>query len=188
MEKKVKMELRVLRLDHRPGRDKRVSSHAALVARAFGASGMIYTGVKDTSLEDSVNKVVKQWGGDFFIRHASSSWKRVISEHKQEGFTILHLTMYGMPFRDVVGKLIKESCPKILIIVGGSKVPSGVYDACDHNVSVTNQPHSEIAALAVLLEHLGPGIEKVEAGFDNASRKIIPAERGKNVVQRSIRA
>ena len=164
-----------------------MSSHAALVARAFGASGMIYTGVKDTSLEDSVNKVVEQWGGDFFIRHASS-WKRVLSEHKQDGFTILHLTMYGMPFKEVAWKLIKNSCEKVLIIIGGSKVPSGVYDACDHNVSVTNQPHSEIAALAVLLEHLGPGIEKVEAGFSNASRKIIPAERGKNVVKRSVQS
>ncbi|MGI0148094.1 MAG: tRNA (cytidine(56)-2'-O)-methyltransferase, partial [Thermoplasmata archaeon] len=31
----------VLRLGHRPSRDKRVTTHVALVARAFGAAGIL---------------------------------------------------------------------------------------------------------------------------------------------------
>ena len=31
----------VLRIGHRPGRDKRITTHVALVARAFGANGFI---------------------------------------------------------------------------------------------------------------------------------------------------
>jgi len=176
------MEIRVLRLDHRPERDKRVTSHACLVARAFGASGLIYSGIRDSSLEESIAKVARQWGGDFFVRHAVS-WKKTVSEHKKEGFAILHLTMYGVQFMETVPKIRESGRSGVLIIIGGSKVPAGVYDACDYNVSVTSQPHSEIAALALILEHLGPGIEKVEAGFSNASLKIVPAERGKNVIE-----
>ncbi|MCC6052717.1 MAG: tRNA (cytidine(56)-2'-O)-methyltransferase, partial [Desulfurococcaceae archaeon] len=37
----------VLRYGHRPERDKRVTTHVALVARAFGASGFILGDVVD---------------------------------------------------------------------------------------------------------------------------------------------
>ena len=55
----------VLRIGHRPGRDERVSTHCGLVARALGASSIIYSGEKDDSLLESVKNVVDRWGGRF---------------------------------------------------------------------------------------------------------------------------
>ena len=43
--------IEVLRLGHRISRDKRISTHVALVARAFGASKIYYTGQKDKSMK-----------------------------------------------------------------------------------------------------------------------------------------
>ena len=39
--------IEVLRIGHRPGRDKRVTTHVALVARAFGAGGIYIPGGDD---------------------------------------------------------------------------------------------------------------------------------------------
>ncbi|NIS35916.1 MAG: tRNA (cytidine(56)-2'-O)-methyltransferase, partial [Actinobacteria bacterium] len=39
----------------------------------------------------------------------------------------------------------------LLVVVGAAKVSFDVYEAADWNVAVTNQPHSEVAALAVFL-------------------------------------
>ena len=59
-------DIRVYRYGHRPMRDKRVTTHVALTARAFGASGIIVdTG--DEQLEKSIRKVVNDFGGDFSI-------------------------------------------------------------------------------------------------------------------------
>ena len=57
------MAISVLRLGHRPARDKRISTHVGLVARAFGADNLFYSGIKDSSFEKSIHGVVKQWGG-----------------------------------------------------------------------------------------------------------------------------
>ncbi len=169
----------VLRLGHRPTRDKRVSTHVAFVARTFGASGLYYTGMKDNGLEKSVRDVVANWGGDFFIRHIDS-WKQFI--HDFDGVRV-HLTMYGQNINDVIDD-IKKQVPKVstdmLVIVGGEKVPSDVYYLSDYNVAVGNQPHSEIAALAVFLDRWFSGAE-LDVAF-NGKIKIIPQTRGKKIV------
>ncbi len=67
----------VLRLGHRPSRDKRVSTHLLLAARAFGAEKAYYTGIQDDSLEESIRKITLDWGGDFTLEYASS-WKTVL--------------------------------------------------------------------------------------------------------------
>ena len=46
----------VLRLGHRRARDKRISTHVGLVARAFGAQKIIYSGEKDQKLLDSIKE------------------------------------------------------------------------------------------------------------------------------------
>ena len=43
-------EIYILRLGHRPERDKRITTHVALTARAFGAKG-IFVSTKDEVLE-----------------------------------------------------------------------------------------------------------------------------------------
>ncbi len=163
------MPVTVLRLGHRPERDKRVTTHCALVARAFGAKELIYSGSKDDKFEKTVKDVVKSWGGPFHVKYVKS-WRSVIKNHKGKK---IHLTMYGQPF---------ESMPKprgnILVIVGAEKVPGEVYELVDQNVAVGNQPHSEIAALSVYLYTLS-GVKK---RFVNARLKVVPMEQGKKVL------
>jgi len=69
----------------------------------------------------------------------------------------------------------------LLIVVGAEKVPMEIYDLADCNVAIGGQPHSEISALAVLLDRILKG-KQFHVPFDNAQRKIIPTKQGKNVV------
>jgi len=55
-----------------------------------------------------------------------------------------------------------------------------VYDRADWNVGVTNQPHSEVAALAVFLDRLFEGRE-LDREWVEADRRVIPQETGKRV-------
>jgi len=59
-------------------------------------------------------------------------------------------------------------------------VAGEVYDAADWNVGVTNQPHSEVASLAVFLDRLFEGREFDQEWVD-AERTVVPQERGKRV-------
>ena len=136
--------IEVLRLGHRISRDKRISTHVCLVARAFGASKIYYTGQKDSEMEENVNKIVKNFGGNFEAKYVKN-YKSLFSNKK-----IVHLTMYGLDFK----KKIKEIKGDLLIIIGGEKVPPEIYKEADYNLCVTNQPHSEVGALAVFLDNL----------------------------------
>ncbi len=171
------MAIYVLRLGHRISRDKRISTHCGLVARAFGARGIFYSGEKDTSLEKSINSAVREWGGHFEIKHVNN-WKRFIKDFRGQK---IHLTMYGLPVQKTIPK-IRKPRKDILVIVGGEKVPGEVYQLADFNVSVTSQPHSEVAALAIFLHEYFQGMELTRK-FNNTKRKVIPQERGKKVIQ-----
>jgi tRNA (cytidine56-2'-O)-methyltransferase len=72
----------------------------------------------------------------------------------------------------------------LLIVVGAEKVPPEVYQAADFNISVGNQPHSEVAALAILLDRLAQGKE-FSKEFEGGNIKVLPCERGKRVVNPS---
>ena len=69
----------------------------------------------------------------------------------------------------------------ILIVVGAEKVPREIYDYADYNVSVGNQPHSEISALGIVLDRIQNG-KQFEKEFENSKRVIIPSKNGKNVI------
>ena len=163
----------VLRLGHRISRDKRITTHVFLTARALGADKGILSGEKDDSIMNSVEKILSKWGGEFKIEYIKD-WKKFIENMKSDGFKVVHLTMYGIPIQKTISK-IKSN--KILIVVGGEKVPPEVYEFADFNIAVTNQPHSEVAALAVFLDTLFKG-EELEKQFDGEI-KIIPSEKGK---------
>ena len=170
----------VLRLGHRPERDKRITTHVFLVARAFGAHGALYSGQKDEKIEESVKKVVKSWGGPFTLEFVED-WVGKIKRWQREGGEVIHLTMYGLPLNEVIQKIRGSSRDK-LIIVGGAKVPRIVYELADWNVSVTSQPHSEVGALSVFLHELYMGYELTKE-FKDAKIKIIPQARGKKIVK-----
>ena len=165
----------VLRLGHRPSRDKRISTHLLLAARAFGASEAIYTGVHDESLEESVTDVARDWGGSFKVKYADS-YRKVIKEWLGK---IIHLTMYGILAQDVIPVIRGDSSPK-LVVVGGAKVPGDVYCYAHWNVAITGQPHSEVSALAVFLNMLTEG-SMLSYEFPDARLRVVPTERGKNV-------
>lgn len=171
------MEVHVLRLSHRAERDKRVTTHLGLVARAFGAGKMLSTGLKDDHLSDSIARVVDSWGGPFEVEFVHG-WQSTVRDYKKRGYTIVHLTMYGLPVQDMAPKLKKSD--KVLVVVGGEKVPMEMYLEADYNIAVTSQPHSEISALAVFLDRLLGGKE-LGKRFSAAKKEVVPQERGKKV-------
>jgi tRNA (cytidine56-2'-O)-methyltransferase len=166
------MPVTILRLGHRPSRDKRISTHVGLAARALGADNLFYSGARDSSLEASVKGVAEQWGGSFGVAHVKE-WRHLIRDWKGRS---VHLTMYGMPLKRKIDALRK--CRDLLVIVGGEKVPREAYQLADWNVAVTNQPHSEVAALAILLHEYFHGKE-LALKFPGARKRISPQERGK---------
>lgn len=170
------MKVSVLRIGHRLVRDDRVTTHSALVARAFGADAIYMTGI-DQSVSDTVASVSKRWGGEFKVE-IIQDWKAFARAWKKDGGKVAHLTMYGINIDDAIGKLRKEN--KLLVIIGAEKVPREAYDIADYNVAIGNQPHSEIAALAIFLDRvfMGRQLKKEPAG---GRLKIVPAERGKRV-------
>ena len=125
----------IMRIGHRPQRDKRVTTHVALSSRALGAKG-IYVDTEDPVLEENVRSVVQRFGGDYSIK-TGVSWKEA--------------------------------------------VPAEVYQRADFNVSVGNQPHSEIAALAIFLDRFTEG--KALYADRGGELEVVPNERGKTVVE-----
>ena len=83
--------------------------------------------------------------------------------------------MYG-----VSQKELPEIKQNLLIVIGAEKVPRQVYKECDFNVSITSQPHSEVAALAVFLHDFFQGSE-AEGNFAGGNIKVFPNPRGKSV-------
>ncbi len=171
----------ILRLGHRKERDARISTHCGLVARAFGAREIIYTGEKDEKMMNSVKDVAKRWGGPFSVKY-TESWRGVIRKHKKKGFSVIHLSIYGEPIQNKIKKILRLK--NVLLIIGSEKVPSEVYKLSDFNINVTQQPHSEVAALAVFLHECFHGKE-LNKKFKKAKIKVIPQERGKKVIKLS---
>jgi tRNA (cytidine56-2'-O)-methyltransferase len=168
--------IEVLRIGQRLVRDDRVTTHVALVARAFGASKIYMTEV-NPEIKDTIEKINKTWGGSFEIEFIEN-WKSIAKMKKKE-FKLVHLTMYGENINDVEDQLEKEK--NLLIIVGAEKVPREIYELSDYNIGIGNQPHSEISALAIILDRIQKG-NQFKVSFPSARRKIIPTKRGKNVL------
>jgi len=185
------MKLVVLRIGHRPMRDKRITTHVGLTARALGANGMLLA-ADDPNVKESIDNVVSRWGGDFFIE-IGVDWRKAIKRWKEEGGMVVHLTMYGLNLPDVIESAdLTNSTNSIgvmrnrdlLIIVGAEKVPPGIYDLADLNVAVGNQPHSEVAALAIFLDRVQDGAE-LRGTFAGCDREIVPTNVGKLVIDRT---
>lgn len=172
-----KFRVTVLRLGHRLVRDERISTHIGLVARAFGAEKLVLTGADDHTL-DSLKKITSRWGGTFSVDYARN-WREFVKNW--DGLKV-HLTMYGENLDKGLESLkqSKNQKEKLLVIVGAEKVPREIYSMADLNLSVGNQPHSEVAALAVFLDRVFMG-EELYNTFGNASLRIKPSLSGKKV-------
>lgn len=167
--------INILRIGHRISRDKRITTHVALVSRAFGAD-KIFIDTLDKKIEETITSTVKRFGGNFEIITGVDK-KKIM--HGWNG-TIVHLTMYGEKLNKVVNKIDKNK--DLLIIVGAEKVPPWIYEISDYNISVGNQPHSEVAALAVFLDRYTDG-KWVNKKF-NGNLEILPSNKGKKVVSK----
>jgi len=171
------MAIEVVRIGQRIVRDDRVTTHVALVARAFGASKIFMTEV-NPEIKDTLEKINSTWGGKFQVEFIDK-WKTIVKDKKNAGFKIIHLTMYGQNINDAQKRIAKEQ--DLLVVVGAEKVPREIYEMADYNVGIGNQPHSEISALAILLDRIQNGTQ-FEKEFLGGQRKIIPTEKGKNVL------
>lgn len=177
----VQVQIDILRLGHRVLRDRRTTTHCALVARAFGAQSMAIVGEKDPKLLETIKKVNQEWGGSFNVKtfFEIDDFLELHPFHK-----LVHLTMYGIPFQTKIEE-ITLSCidNPLAVLIGGSKVPSQVYGLVDWNLSITRQPHSEVAALAIFLWELARESNTgVPEKFVNAIKEVIPSSRGKKVL------
>jgi tRNA (cytidine56-2'-O)-methyltransferase len=167
--------INILRIGHRISRDKRITTHVALVARAFGAD-RIFIDTKDNKIEDTIRSTCRRFGGNFKIKTGIET-KNFI---KNWDGTKVHLTMYGEELEKSIKKIDKNK--DLLIIVGAEKVPPYIYELADYNISIGNQPHSEVAALAIFLDRYTNGIW-AKKRF-NGKIEILPCNKGKKVISK----
>jgi len=170
------MRVVILRIGHRYVRDYRVTTHVALVARAFGTEKMLVVNAED-EIAKTIKEVNERWGSSFEVEEVSN-WKSVIKEWKNSCNNIVHLTMYGINVDDAIEQ-IKKDKKDLMIVIGAEKVPKELYDISDYNVSIGNQPHSEIAALAIFLDRLFEG-KQLKQEF-KGKMKIVPSTKDKVV-------
>ncbi|CAI50146.1 tRNA (cytidine(56)-2'-O)-methyltransferase [Natronomonas pharaonis DSM 2160] len=169
-------EVVVLRLGHRPGRDNRMTTHVGLTARALGADRVSIAGAASDS-KATIEDITDRFGGPFEVELTTEPRALV----RDWAGTVVHLTMYGQRIQDVEADIREaHASGPVLIVVGAEKVPFDVYEQADYNVGVTNQPHSEVAGLAVFLDRLFEG-RQLDREWENADRRVVPKETGKRV-------
>ena len=174
-------EIEVLRLGHRLGRDPRITTHLALVSRAMGASNFVLAGDEDEKLFSNIHSVNERFGHGLSCRYEKSPMRmlREIANSDEESKPIIvHLTMYGEPFKEVIPNIPKDK--PVVVVVGGAKVPGELFKVSDFNIAVGNQPHSEVAALALFLDSWTDG-EGFNREFSEPQLVISPSKSGKDV-------
>ena len=72
----------LLRLGHRPERDKRITTHVGLTARLLGAEGMLLAS-DDPGIVQTLEDVVKRWGGNFYIKN-NVNFNRDVNSRRDE--------------------------------------------------------------------------------------------------------
>ena len=165
--------INVLRIGHRINRDKRITTHVALVSRAFGAD-KIFIDTVDKKIDETIRSTCDRFGGNFDIETGVDKNKII----KNWDGTIVHLTMYGDELEKSIKKIDKKK--DLLVIVGAEKVPPHIFELADFNISVGNQPHSEVAALAIFLDRYTNS--KWQKKKFNGKIEILPCDKGKKVI------
>jgi tRNA (cytidine56-2'-O)-methyltransferase len=173
------VNITVFRYGHRIARDKRITTHLALVARAFGADTMIID-TPDESVEQVVADVNQRFGSTFTVV-SGKPWPSVV--RPWQGM-VVHLTMYGQPLSEVLDQIKEQH--NVLVVVGGQKVPGAFYGEADLNVAIGNQPHSEVAALAIFLDQVMD--KKWSHALFNGPLTVVPQKRGKKIITQDYRA
>ena len=175
--------IEVLRIGHRPDRDKRMTTHVCLTARALGADRVLVD-TADRDLERRLAWVGESFGGAFEVK-TGVKWRPLL---KGTDATVVHLTMYGENVATWEGPRWEtlRTAPHVIVVVGSTKVPGELYELADVNAAVGNQPHSEVAALAIFL-YLLQGGDPLRREMAGGRLQIVPQERGKRVLDRGDR-
>lgn len=175
-------EIVVVRVGHRPGRDDRMTTHVGLSARALGADRFVLAGEHGGPL-DRIDDVTARFGGPFATEQITDATAFL----RNWSGRIVHLTMYGIPIQDRIDTIrttLQSDGTDMAIVVGAEKVPFEIYEQADWNIAVTNQPHSEVASLAVFLERASDGAA-LDWEPEGGTHRVIPQEVGKRVVEES---
>ena len=86
----------------------RITTHAALVSRAFG-SDKIYMTEVDNSIKETLKEIAKRWGGKYdFAIEIIEDWRKVVKNWKKEGGKVVLLTMYGINIDDTISQSKKR--------------------------------------------------------------------------------
>jgi tRNA (cytidine56-2'-O)-methyltransferase len=175
----------ILRIGHRVFRDSRVTTHVCLTARALGANGVIIADQEDKVVESTIRDVTDRFGGPFEVQ-SGKPWKQAIRDWRAAGGRIVHLTAYGLPLPKMLSE-IQEINRDLLVIVGSEKMPGEIFKIADWNVSVTNQPMSEVAALAIFLDWFRQH-QEFDHEFLKAQVKIAPSKNRKKFTSSLVEA
>ncbi len=173
-------EIVVVRVGHRPGRDDRMTTHVGLTARALGADRFVLAADHGGPLE-RIEDVTERFGGPFRTERVDS----VRSFLREWSGGIAHLTMYGLPIQEQLTDIrgsIDPAGPGVAVVVGAEKVPFDLYELADWNVAITNEPHSEVASLAIFLDRLTDGAG-LSPGLSGGTHRVVPQACGKRVVE-----
>ncbi len=148
----------------------------------MGADGVIIADQEDKVVESTIRDVTNRFGGPFEVQ-SGKPWKQAIRDWRAIGGRIVHLTAYGLPLPKIL-PAIQDPDKDLLVVVGSEKVPGEIFKLADWNVSVTNQPMSEVAALAIFLDWFQQHRE-FEHEFSKAQVQIVPSRIGKEIQQLS---
>ena len=144
-----------------------------LTARAFGASSVIFTSTNaslNSRLKRYCSSISKKWGGNFNVQF-TNAWKSYLESKRN--YKKVYLTRYGTPIKKQVYTL--RSYRNIIIILSITEEIKSFGELADFNISITSQPHSSIAAMAIFLNQYFAGRE-LSLNFSNAKFKVIPGQ------------
>ena len=144
------------------------------VLSIFGNRPLLIDEMGSEYLENQINALSSEITGliEGEIKPSEISWKN-------EDIEINLRILYSWIFKYLEIRLLQGNVDQNLPI-GLSRMLNKNVNNSIYNVGVGNQPHSEISALAILLDRIQDG-EQFEKTFANAKRKIIPTKNGKNV-------
>ncbi|HET7405253.1 MAG TPA: tRNA (cytidine(56)-2'-O)-methyltransferase [Candidatus Bathyarchaeia archaeon] len=168
----------ILRIGHRVFRDSRVTTHVCLTARALGAEGVIIADHEDKIVESTIRELTSRFGGPFTVQ-TGIPWRKAVRDWKARGGRVVHLTAYGLPLPKMIPE-IQKTGGDVLVVVGSEKMPGEMFKLADWNISVTNQPMSEIAALAIFLDWYKDHGE-FDREFSETRLRIVPSRDGKEI-------
>lgn len=144
-----------------------------LTARALGASEITFIGKRDSKILKYMDKINYNWGGRFKVSFVKSL-KEVMKNSIK--YTKICLTRYGTPLQDKMYTL-KTYKNIVLIVPVRQKIADTVKDFTDFNISISSQPHTAAAAIAIFLHEFYSGRE-LAMHFENAKYRLVPSERG----------